>query len=65
VVFSKLCIELIALVCIDSEPGMSPVPQSDSNGGTTINEILHETAKYGLKLLYNHVVDNNVCFFLY
>jgi len=42
------CFEFIPAVCICSEGGMSPVPQSDSNGGTTINEILHETAKYVL-----------------
>jgi len=35
----------IIYVCICSEAGMSPTALSD-NGGTTINEILHETAKY-------------------
>ena len=33
-----------------SEGGMSPVARNDNNGGTTINEILHETAKYALDL---------------
>ena len=32
-------------LCFCSEAGMSPTALSD-NGGTTINEILHETAKY-------------------
>lgn len=39
-------------MCIYSEGGMSPVAHSDNNGGTTINEILHETAKYDLKSLF-------------
>ena len=43
-------------MCIYSEGGMSPVAQSDNNGGTTINEILHETAKYVLKLLFMYFV---------
>jgi len=33
-------------MCICSEGGLSPVAHTDNNGGSTINEILHETAKY-------------------
>ena len=54
--------EFIPVVCIYSEGGMSPVPQSDNNGGTTINEILHETAKYELKLLYKSFIDSCLVF---
>jgi len=39
---------LILFVCIYSEGGMSPTDQTDNNAGATINEILHETAKYEL-----------------
>jgi len=43
-----VCIFVSIFLCVSicSEGGLSPVAQTDSNGGSTINEILHETAKY-------------------
>ena len=40
------------MVCTCSEAGVSPAAHSDNNGSTSINEIVHETAKYELKFLY-------------
>jgi len=46
--YLKWCLFHLSVV-IFSEGSISPVPGSDNNGGTTINEILHETAKYDMK----------------
>ena len=51
----SLCICSDTVMFVYSEAGVSPVTASDNNGGTTINEILHETAKYELALLCTSV----------
>jgi len=55
--------EFIIFVRICSDGSLSPAAQTANDGGTTINEILHETAKYELRFYRTYVSVVDGCAF--